>query len=135
MQSDLGLFFRVLPDIRQGPDRFLPFISRDTIERILRAQIPEAAGSPQDFQLWIAHFSDWVASKAWEELESIRIDKPQQPESETDFSAMSTYSAERRHLVLEALGEHGTLAGRQSHNPHQNKARLPLTKTLELVAC
>ena len=109
LQSELDSFFRVLPDIRQGPDRFLPFISRDTLERILRVHIPEAAGSSQDFQLWTAHLIDWVACQAWEELESIRIEEPQEPESETDFAAMAASSAERRRRVLQALGERGTL--------------------------
>ncbi len=109
LQSELDSFFRVLPDIRQGPDRFLPFISGHNIERILRVQIPEAVGSPQDFQLWSAHLIDWVACKSWEELESIRIEEPQEPESETDFAAMAASLAERRRRVLQALEERGTL--------------------------
>lgn len=109
LQSELDSFFRVLPDIRQGPDRFLPFISGDTIERTLRAQMPEAAGSPKDFQLWSAHLIDWVACKAWEDLESIRIDELRQPESEADLPAVSEYLAERTRRVLEALTERGAL--------------------------
>ena len=71
--------------------------------------MPEAAGSPRDFQLWIAHLIDWVACKSWEELESIRIEEPQEPESETDFAAMAASFAERRRRVLQALEERGTL--------------------------